>query len=154
MSAVAVPAQPCKSEGVHNLNLSDATSYHPHWNPLFTVQSSENTKCCKPHNSFSSDRCKWESHLLRNAWWKQLKQCLAFQNPGPKLKHGLWWHTPLPRANSMSSIKMSPHIIWDKVEPVSNSKESCRAKQHYNWMNGTLVMIFISCLKGWRICSW
>lgn len=51
-------------------------------------------------------------------------------------------------------IKMSSHINWDKAKSVFRAKESCRAKHHCSWMNGTLVTTFISCLKGWEICSW
>lgn len=50
-------------------------------------------------------------------------------------------HTP-SEYHFLSKGVITHHL--DKVKLVFNAKESCRAKQHFSWMNGTHDIYFMS----------
>lgn len=55
------------------------------------------------------------------------------------------------RVNTTSSIKVSSHIIWTRWSWFSMSRKAVEPNSiSAEWM---VLMIFISCLKHWRICS-
>lgn len=153
MSAIAAPAQPCNHlNRIHNPNCSDTTCYHIEQNLLFTVQSSENTRCCKAHSVSSSHRCKW--HLC----WETLDGShhsnvflLVCAKPRTTTKRWLMTTPASPGANGISSVWCHIHQLG-KV--AFSAKVSYTAKHHWSWMHDVLVMVFISSLKAWDICSW
>lgn len=134
---------------VHNISLWDTTNCHANQNPLFTVQSSENTRCCKPPNVFLVRQVQMRITFVE----KCLVEFRSFQNPGPRLKHGFCWHPqthpmwiPHPQQRYHHT---SPGTRWSWF----SMARKVRVQQHYSWMNGILFRIFI-CLKDWRTCSW
>lgn len=135
---------------VHNISLWDTTNCHANQNPLFTVQSSENTRCCKPPNVFLVRQVQMRITFGE----KCLVEFRSFQNPGPRLKHGFCWHPqthpmwiPHPQQRYHHT---SPGRRWSWFSMARKT----RVQQHYSWMNGITFRTFISCLKDWRTCSW
>lgn len=106
---------------VHNITLWDTTNYHANQTPLFTLQFSENTRCCKPHNVFLVRQGQ-----LRITFVKKMPSRIQIL-PKSRTNTESWiLLTPpdIPQVNTTSSIKMSPHITWDKVKLVINAQES------------------------------
>lgn len=145
---MAVPAQPSKSEftisAFEMLPTTMPTKTHYLQSSPLKIQDAANL------TMFSCQTGANENHIC----WKMPSGIQVL--PKSRTKTEAWILLTPPdtaQVNMTSSVKMSPHITWDRWSWFSMLRKA-RAKQCYSWMNGTLFMIFISCLKGWRTCSW